>query len=146
MYSDIVEQSVEILKKFEGFRAKAYQDGGGVWTIGYGETLNVKKGDVWAQSYALERLKLRVEGFLSSVLKACPQLHLEPAERVVACVSLAYNIGVGAFSASSICRYTKSQEYTKAGKSFLLWNKDNGKVVKGLTYRREIESNMYLNC
>ena len=30
--------AVELIKKWEGFRSKAYRDGGGVWTIGYGTT------------------------------------------------------------------------------------------------------------
>jgi lysozyme len=135
--------SVKIIKQFEGCRLKAYQDIVGVWTIGYGETLNVKAGMVWTQQEADSALIRRVGWFMSSVLKSCPQLHLEPPERVAACVSLAYNIGVGAFRVSSVCRLSKQREWEKAAKSFLLWNKAGGRVVRGLTLRRITESNLF---
>ena len=138
--------SVSIIKKFEGCRLKAYQDIVGVWTIGYGETLNIKRGMVWTQQEADSALIRRVGWFLSSVLKSCPQLHLESPERVAACVSLAYNIGVGAFKVSSVCRHSKQRDWEKAAKSFLLWNKCNKVVIKGLTLRRMAESKIFINC
>jgi lysozyme len=132
-----------LIKAFEGCRLKAYQDGGGVWSIGYGETLGVVEGMVWTKEEVTERLNARLAYFLRNVYLKCPQLFLEPSERVAACVSLAYNIGLGAFGASSVCRYTRNREYEKASKSFLLWDKDNGKVVKGLTNRRIKERELY---
>ena len=135
--------TIELLKKFEGCRLVAYQDIVGVWTIGYGETLNVHKGMVWTQEKADSELSKRALYFLLIVLKKCPQLHLEPPERVAACVSLAYNIGLGAFGASSVKRHTMTQEFDKAAASFLLWNKAGGKAVRGLTLRRQLEKIKY---
>ncbi len=115
------------------------------WTIGWGETLDVVEGMVWTQEYADERLQIRLMQFTLAVLKRCPQLHLEPDTRVAACVSLAYNIGVGAFAASSVCRYTMRCAYDAAAKAFKLWNKAGGLVMNGLTLRRESEAHLYLS-
>lgn len=136
---------VLLLKCFEGCRLTAYRDIVGVWTIGYGETLGVHEGMVWTQQQADDRLRQRAGAFLLKTLKACPQLHLESGHRVVACACLAYNIGTGAFGVSSVCRNTKRREYLSAANSFLLWNKAGGKVVRGLTLRRQRERATYLD-
>jgi lysozyme len=76
-------------------------------------------------------------------LKNCPQLHLEPPKRIAACVSLSYNIGIGAFRASSVKRYTQRRDYGNGGRSILLWNKAGGRIVKGLDNRRKVEKIKY---
>lgn len=139
----VLEISSSTIAELEGFSSTSYQDIVGVWTIGYGETLGITPGMEWSKEEATERLNARLEYFLRGVYLKCPQLFLEPPERVAACVSLAYNIGLGAFGASSVCRYTKLREYDKAAKSFLLWNKAGGRVVKGLSLRRLKESKLY---
>jgi lysozyme len=136
----------KLLKRFEGCRLHAYQDSVGVWTIGYGETLNVVEGMVWTQEQADTALRTRAAYFLLSALAKCPQLALEKPERVAACVSLAYNIGVSAFGVSSVCRKTKRKDYSGAADAFKLWNKARGRVLKGLTWRRGVESKIYLSC
>lgn len=113
------------------------------WTIGYGETLGVREGLVWTQKQADAMLRHRVGQFLLGTLKRCPMLHLEPPERWVACVDLAYNIGLGAFGASSVCRKTNRGEFDAAAQSFLLWNKAGGRVLRGLTLRRQWERATY---
>lgn len=116
---------------------------GAPWTIGYGETLGIKEGDVWTQEKADKELRKRAGQFLLGTLKRCPMLHLEPPERWIACTDLAYNIGVGAFGASSVCRKTNRSEFAGAAESFLLWNKAQGRVLRGLTIRREAERKIY---
>lgn len=139
-----LEIAIEIIKKFEGCRLKAYQDWVGVWTIGYGETEGISEGMVWTQEEAETRLKASVAKYLVHVLSKCPQLNIEPPNRVAACISLAYNIGIAAFSGSSICRKTKLRDYQGAASSFLLWNKAGGKVSRVLTLRRQKERALYL--
>lgn len=136
--------ALAMVKRFEGCRLAAYQDIVGVWTIGFGETMNVHAGMVWTQEQADSTLKRRLAYFLAGVIKRCPQLQSEPNERIAACLSLAYNIGLGAFGASSVCRHTKRKEYDRAADSFLLWDKAGGKKVRGLTIRRALERKHYL--
>lgn len=118
---------------------------GAPWTIGYGETRGVAEGMWWTQAQADEAVRARAVEFMGGVLKRCPQLYLEPPQRLAACTSLAYNIGLGAFGASSVCRLTRRCEYARAADSFLLWNKAGGEVVPGLTARRRLERAMYLS-
>jgi lysozyme len=143
-YAEAFEQLISAIKRFEGCRLRAYKCPAGVWTIGYGETLGVKEGDVWTQEQADARLKQRVFGFMQGVVKRCPKLLLEPLERWIACTDLAYNIGTGAFGASSVCRHTTRGEFDAAARAFLLWNKAGGRVLKGLTVRRQWDKSTFL--
>ena len=140
-----LDNIVELVKHFEGCRLTAYQDCVGVWTIGYGETLGVREGMIWTQQQADNTLRQRAGQFMLATLLRCPRLHTEPLERTVACTSLAYNIGTGAFGASSVSRKTTRQDYAGAANSFLLWNKAGGRVVRGLTLRRQSERLKYLS-
>lgn len=144
---EALDIAIDLVKGAEGCKLTAYPDpgtGGAPWTIGYGETLGVKPGMVWTQEYADAVVRMRVAHFMAGTYGHCPQLHLEPPERVAACTSLAYNIGLGAFSASSVCRLTKRREYAGAADAFLLWNKSGGRVMRGLTIRRQLERKLYL--
>lgn len=140
---DALELALKIIKHFEGCKLKAYKDIVGVWTIGWGETLGVKEGMVWTQDRADSELRKRVAYFMAETMRRCPQLFLETPGRQAACTSLAYNIGLGAFGASSVCRYTKRQEFEAAANSFKLWNKAGGRVIRGLTIRRAQEAMYY---
>lgn len=140
-----IDLTVEMVKQFEGCRLAAYRCPAGVWTIGWGETLGVKEGDVWTQEQADEELRRRVAQFLFATLKRCPQLLTEADERLAACTSLAYNIGVGAFGASSVRRKTARYDYQGGADAFLLWNKAAGRVLRGLTLRRQAERLRYLS-
>ena len=51
---------------------------------------------------------------------------------------------VGAFGVSSVRRKTDRREYPGAADSFLLWNKAGGRVLRGLTLRRQAERLRYL--
>ena len=138
-----------LVSRFEGCRLKAYPDpatGGDPWTCGFGETEGVTKDTVWTLEEARVRLKRRLAYFMAGVIKACPQLAYEPPERIAACVSLAYNIGLRAFRGSSVCSLTKRKEYQAAANAFLRWNRAAGRVMRGLTIRRQLERKTYLEC
>lgn len=137
---------VALIMRFEGCRLHAYQDVAGIWTIGWGETHGVKPGMVWTQAQADAVLRNRVAQFLLGVYRRAPMLWLEPPERAAACGSLAYNIGLGAFNASTVKRKTNEGEWLAAAKAFLLWNKSGGRVIYGLTLRRRAESRVYLSA
>jgi lysozyme len=118
---------------------------GSPWTIGYGETQGIREGMWWTLEQAEVSLQQRAGGVLLNMLRACPQLFLEPPARQAACTSLAYNIGVKAFRLSSVCRSTARREYSVAADKILLWNKAGGAVLEGLTKRRRAERSLYLS-
>jgi lysozyme len=139
--TEALETLLILLKRFEGCRLMSYRDIVGVWTIAYGETLGIGPGMVWSQDQADSRLRVRAAQFILAVWKMCPTA--TPNE-LAAMTSLAYNIGLGAFSASSVRRLHNRGEFGRAMECFALWNKAGGKPVKGLTVRRKVESVYYL--
>ena len=58
---------IEKLKKMEGCKLTAYQDTAGVWTIGYGHTAGVKRGDRCTQYQAEQFLKEDLAKFEAKV-------------------------------------------------------------------------------
>jgi lysozyme len=125
----------------EQFVGHTYKDAVGVNTIGYGTTAGVKPGQTITPERALIRLGQDIGQFEKGI-KACLPVDL-PLHQYEwdAYVSLAYNIGTGAFCRSSIVRKLKQDpsDYAGACESILLFNKAGGKVLKGLVVRRQAE-------
>lgn len=139
----------KIIAQFEGLRLEAYPDSAGVWTIGYGTTKNpdtgakIKQGDKITKAKALEWLKKDTASFQAGVKK----LVKVPINdnQLAALTSLAYNIGLTAFSRSTLLRLLNSKVNKElVAAQFLRWNRAGGKVVKGLTIRRQLESDLFL--
>jgi GH24 family phage-related lysozyme (muramidase) len=142
--------AAEIIANFEGLRLNAYQDSGGLWTIGYGTTINpvtgipIKKGDTITKDTALTWLRMQTAATETQVkgkLKV-----KQNANQISALTSLAYNIGIGAFSRSTLLRLINTgAKANDIAAQFLRWNKVNGKEVPGLTRRRQLEADLYLS-
>jgi len=126
---------------WEGYVGQAYQDIVGVWTIGFGTTENVRQGQTLDPVKALQR-KLEDMQKFEGAIKTCVKVPLHDHE-YSAYISLAYNIGSNAFCNSTLVRKLNASDYAGACKEILRWNKAGGKVVRGLTNRREAE---YRQC
>lgn len=133
----------------EGFRSKAYDDGVGVQTIGFGTTRKpdgapVMRGDTITVERALIRLGQDVGRFEQEMRRCIGDVPLYQHEWD-AYVSLAYNIGYGGFCRSTIVKRLKQNppDYNEACQAILLWNKAGGKVWPGLVKRRQAE---YRQC
>lgn len=122
---------------YEGYRENAYKDVVGVATIGYGETKNVKMGDKTTPERALIQLLVSTESHADRI-RECIKVPLHQYE-FDAYVSLAYNIGTGAFCSSTLVKKLNAGDYDGACEQILRWNKVGGKVVQGLTARRQSE-------
>ena len=135
-----------LIKRNEGLRLAAYQDVGGVWTIGYGDTgPDVVPGLSITLAEAERRFSDRLgREFGAAVTKAIGDAPTTQ-EQFDAMVSLAYNIGVGGFRKSRVLKYHLKQSYIVAGDYFRLWNRVKGHVNKGLVRRREEERALYLS-
>lgn len=139
-------EGVYFLAQREGCRLTAYQDRKGVWTIGWGETLNVSSGDTWTQVQADTTFCTRLTDFTRRVKNL---LIVKPSEKqLAALVSLAYNIGVGAFSTSTALKCHNRGDFLAAANAIELFDKVtiNGVKVRdqGLVNRRVLEKAMYL--
>lgn len=146
----ISQAGIDLIKQFEGYRGDAYPDpatGAEPWTIGYGTTIypnwsKVKKGDKASQKEAEIYLRHDVEKFESGV----SALLMVPTtqSQFDAMVSLAYNIGLGNFRSSTLLKKHNAKCWSCAAGQFLVWNRAAGKVMNGLTRRRNAERAMYL--
>lgn len=159
MAREVNEAGIELIKTYEGCRLRAYPDpgtGGDPWTIGYGHTgPEVVPGLIWTQEEADARLVEDVERFCEAVDDA---LTVDVSDNeFAAMVCLTYNIGVGrvddpdtaenegrGFLGSTLLRLVNEGRMDEAADQFLRWNKSGGRVMAGLTRRREAERALFL--
>ena len=135
-------EAKKLIAKFEGCRLAAYRCPAGKWTIGYGHTEGVKAGDVWTQKQADEVLTKEIEEYGKGVLQVCPSL-AETPNRLAACISLAYNIGLGNFAGSSVAKYIRRGEYRAAADAFGMWVFAGKQKLQGLVNRRQAERTVF---
>lgn len=140
-------EAIALIKKWEGFSPKTYFDSVGVPTIGYGTTaragvgIDPKAGMTITEEEAEWYLQKAVDKFADQIR---PHITAPINDNEFgAFVSLAYNIGPGAFKKSSALRHFNAGDKERAAKSILLWNKAGGKVLKGLVRRREAEKALF---
>ncbi len=115
---------------------------GDVPTIGFGSTDGVKLGDKTNPIAALQRAMRDIAGKETAV-KKCVKVPLYQYE-YDAYISLAYNIGTGAFCSSTLVKKLNIGDYTGACSEILRWDRAQGRTVKGLTVRRQKEYNQCL--
>lgn len=132
------QNGINLIKQFEGCRLKAYQCAAGVWTIGYGHTAGVKVGQTITQIQAESFLKDDLLKYEQKVMKYNDKYRWNQNE-FDALVSFAYNIG-------SIDQLTAGGTRSRAtiASKFTAYNKAGGKVLDGLTKRREVEKALFL--
>ena len=134
----------DLIKRFEGLRLKAYQDVGGVWTVGYGATgSGIDADTVWTHEQAEADLGARLLT-LQNQLRACLTVAVEPCQ-FAALTSLVYNIGLGAFRKSSVLRLLNAGDVEGAAEAFMSWENAAGHVVPGLVRRRALEREVFLD-
>jgi lysozyme len=122
----------------EGYREQAYIPiPGDVPTIGYGTTDGVKLGDRTDPIKALQRALSDMQKF-EGAIKECVKVPLYQHE-YDAFLSLSYNIGSRAFCNSTLVKKLNQFDYAGACKEILRWDRAGGKVIRGLTVRRQKE-------
>ena len=141
--------ALNLIKQFEGLELTAYPDTGNIWTIGFGSTINkdtgqaIRQGDKIDLATAERWLKIDIaerEKYIKPLIKV-PLTENQKS----AIISLAYNIGTGAFAKSTLLRLLNQGADKKVvANEFLKWNKVKGIEVKGLTNRRKLERELFL--
>jgi lysozyme len=145
---NINQATINLVKELEGCELTAYQDGGGVWTIGYGTTERAGLGVVPKAGMKItqeEAELLLMAGLKKFADQIKPKFTREVNDNQFgALLSLAYNVGSYAFSRSSALMMVNEGQFIKAADAIRLWNKAGGKVNKGLIRRREAERELFL--
>ncbi|HBM7586596.1 TPA: lysozyme [Enterobacter bugandensis] len=142
------DKGIALIKQSEGCKLTAYQDSVGVWTIGYGWTHPVdgkpiRAGMTIKQETAERLLKTGLVSYESDVSRLV-KVGLTQGQ-FDALVSFTYNLGARSLSTSTLLRKLNAGDYAGAADEFLRWNKAGGKVLNGLTRRREAERALFLS-
>ena len=132
---------IAAIKKFEGVRLTAYQDSVGVWTIGYGHTAGVKKGDKITEYQAEQFLREDLKKF-EVVADKCKRITTQG--RYDAILDFIYNCGPANWNSSTLKKYIESGKVTwEIQEQFLRWVNAGGKKLGGLVTRRIWEANRF---
>ncbi len=146
------QATLDLIRSLEGLFLEAYVCPAGVWTIGYGHTGlthndgTVKKWRVLRDENEALRL---LEGDLSKFSAGVEKLLLpKPRGEITdnmfgALVSFAFNCGLGNLEKSTLLRRVNARDYAGAVGEFPKWNRAGGKVLRGLTRRRESEAALF---
>ncbi|MFJ5331092.1 lysozyme [Pectobacterium versatile] len=140
----INEESLALIKSFEGLKLTKYRDTAGKWTIGYGHLIlsneNFDNGITLQEADLLLRQDLKtaetgVQHYVSVDLNG---------NQFGALTSFTYNLGVNSLKTSTLLRLLNQGDYTGAANQFPRWDKDGEQVVEGLLRRREAEKALFL--
>ena len=144
----ISPSGIDLICNFEGKRLTAYDDGVGVWTIGFGTTvypngIKVKKGDTCTEAQAKAFMAHDLKKFEAAVNNAVTVPLSQ--NQFDALVSLAYNIGTNAFSGSTLVKKLNSNDFRGAADQSDVWVNAGGKRMQGLVNRRAKEKALFLS-
>ena len=140
----ITNEGINLIKKFEGLRLEAYLCPAGVWTIGYGHTKGVKKGQVITQLEADNLLKEDLSSFekgVTSLIKS--NINQNQFDSLV---SFAFNLGLANLKSSTLLKKVNSNSNDRTiVDEFIKWIYAGGKPLEGLKRRRQAEAYLYFS-
>lgn len=125
---------------FEGCKLKAYKDAGGVWTIGYGHTDNVRPNDKISTKQASDLL----QDDLKPIYNYLKKYNNLTQGNFDALTSFIFNIGITRFESSTLKKkIVANRTDPTIFNEFKKWIKCNGVVLNGLVKRRDWEAQRY---
>lgn len=130
--------AVSMIKPLEGIEYQPYYDVAGVLTVCYGHTGG---GIIKDKVYTLSECEQLLKQDLERVKEQVDPLIKNPiaTETRAALYSFTYNVGIGAFSRSTLLKKLNSGDLVGACNELHRWVYAGGKKWKGLVTRREIE-------
>lgn len=149
MRKKAIDIAAALCRRFEGLVLKPYLCSAGVPTIGYGATyypdgrrVTLKDPPI-TRDQAERMLILQIErDFLPAVARLCPVLLRESPERLAAIIDFTFNLGSGNLRASTLRRKINAELWHEVPTQLLRWNKAGGRVLRGLTIRRQAEADL----
>ena len=165
----ISKKGEDLMHFFEGYRTRPYRCSAAIWTIGWGHAMysdqlnlpNVRKegyqglirseyqlkeedNRVWSKDELVDLFKVDINSFERGVLRLSPNL-VNHQSKFDACVSMAYNAGLGNYQRSTIRMKVNREDWAGAAEAFMSWTKAGGKEVAGLVKRRKAEVALFLS-
>lgn len=153
---------IGLVATWEGLRTTAYQDIVGIWTVCYGETKGVKKGDAYTVAECKSKLAHEVKAY-DERLQKCMTRQLSGGERI-ALVSLSYNAGTAAVCKSTALKLMNQGKRIEGCNALLNWScvtvaegtgdktgpcassRQNKRAINGLLNRRKAEQKICLSA
>lgn len=136
--------AVRLAKDSEGLRLAAYPDPGSgaePYTVGYGSTTGVHKGDVITLDQAEARLDRDLANAAAAVNKAVT-VTLTQGQFDALC-DFVFNLGAGNLNSSTLLKKLNTGDYSGAAAEFPKWVKASGKILPGLVKRRDAERALF---
>lgn len=146
----IGSKGLELIKSFEGLKLKPYLCPANIPTIGFGNTYypNGQKVKLTDPAITIEKAEELLKFLLVTYEKAVDSFCRDDISQSQfdALVSFAYNLGTGALQKSTLIKKVNAnpKDVTIADE-FAKWNKANGRVLVGLTRRRQAEAKLYFS-
>jgi len=142
------DRGLALIKVSEGLETEAYPDPGNritgdPWTIGYGHTQGVRRGDTCSEEQATAWLRADLEAAEGAVRRLVDV----PLTRMQfdALVSFVFNVGATAFGNSTLLRLLNAGDAAGAAGQFRRWNRGADGVLPGLVIRRAAERDLFLS-
>jgi lysozyme len=148
--SSLSPAGAAFIARFEGFRAKLYDDAAGHCTIGYGHLVHMgptngteppefTQGITRAQALALLGADAAKAG---DEVKRSVKVPLTQ-HQFDALVCFAFNVGNGAFRESTLLKQLNAGDYTAVPEQLNRWTKAGGRELAGLVRRRDEEGQLF---
>lgn len=129
---------LDLIRRFEGLRLRAYFCPAGVLTCGYGSTgPDIKPTTTWTKEQAEVRMSSDAVRFINAARKLCPG---QAGDNLAALADFAYNLGSTRLAGSTLRRKINAGDIEGAKRELVKWVRGGGRVLPGLVIRRNVEA------
>lgn len=139
------QKGIALIKTYEGFVGRLYQDSAGYSTIGYGHRITPEESSLFthaidqsqAEQLLIQDLQQYEQGVSQSVHVPLTQHQFD------ALVSFTYNVGISHLQQSTLLKKLNEGKYHEVPQEFKRWHYANGQSMAGLVKRREAEARLF---
>lgn len=138
----VSQRGLDLIKKYEGFRARRYLCPAGKWTIGYGHVLNDEENFTEIDQQEAEKLLKQDITKAEAAINKHVKISITQGQ-FDALVSLVFNWGASHFLRSKGLHKLNNRDFEGAIEEFKEVNKVGGVIMTGLVERREEEKSLF---
>lgn len=146
---DALAITLALIRRFEGLYLSPYLCPAGVPTVAFGATFYEDGARVTLHDAPVTRERAEAlllwhvkTVYLPAVLKLCPAIVHETPGRIAALIDWTFNLGAGQLKASTLRKRVNAGDWEDVPAQIRKWDKAGGRVLRGLTIRREAEAQL----